>query len=63
MNGLRKFTKEKLLEIIRTQEQKLLCREQQIRSREAEIDNLELKLLALSTNCGESNAKKALNKK
>lgn len=63
MNKLRKFTKDKLLEIIRNQEQSILCKEMQIRSRENEIEQLELKVLALSTTYGETNAKKALNKK
>ena len=63
MNKLRIFTKAKLLEIIRNQEQSILCRDMQIRSRESEIEQLELKVLALSTTYGEKNAKKALNKK
>ena len=46
MNRLRQLTKDKLLDIIRNQEQIILAREMQIRSRESEIDQLEEKLKA-----------------
>ncbi len=50
MNRLRQLTKDKLLDIIRNQEQIILAREMQIRSRESEIEQLEQKVKTLKTN-------------
>lgn len=50
MDNLKKLSKEELLVIIKEQYELLLCRDQQIRSRESEIEQLELKLKTLKTN-------------